>query len=66
MNQTTNEYLRIKNLCEVYDCDKGTMEKLLAKARLSHDIPELVWNGQRRIHLPSFRRFLIENATITF
>ena len=66
MQQPTNEYLRIKNLCELYDCDRGTMEKLLAKARQTHDIPELVWNGQRRVHLPAFRRFLLENATLNF
>lgn len=66
MKQPTNEFLRIKNLCELYDCDRGTMDKLLAKAAETHDIPVLVWNGQRRVHLPSLRRFLIENSTLNF
>lgn len=66
MKQPSSEFLRFKNLCELYDCDRGTMEKLLAKAREQYEIPELVWNGQRRVHLPSFRRFLLENATLNF
>ena len=66
MKQPTNEYLRFNNLCELYDCDRATMERLLLKARQKYEIPELVWNGQRRVHLPSFRRFLVENTTLTF
>lgn len=66
MKYSNIEFLRMKNLCELFDCDRGTLERLLAKARATHEIPELVWNGQRRIHLPSFRKFLLENTTVNF
>jgi hypothetical protein len=60
------EFIRVKNLCELFDCDRGTIDRILHKAAESHDIPVLTWNGQRRVHLPSFRRFLMEQMNLTF
>lgn len=66
MKTPSPEFLRVASICDLFDCDRGTLDKILTQARQTHDIPVLVWNGQKRISLPAFRKYLIEHATLSF
>lgn len=60
------EFVRVLNLCRMYDCDRKTMEKLLEKLGESHLIERLTWNGQLRVNYRQFKRAVIDQATVNF
>ncbi len=60
------EYIRVLNLCRLFDCDRKTMERLLDKLAESHQVEVLVWNGQRRVNYKQFRRAVLSQSVLTF
>ena len=60
------EFVRVRSLCKMYDCDRKTMERLLPKLQETHEIHTTEWNGQMRVHLKEFRRAVLQRANLTF
>lgn len=60
------EFVRVLNLCRAFDCDRKTMERLLAKLRESYQIETLLWNGQLRVNYRQFRSAVMRQASLTF
>lgn len=56
------EFLRISSLCRRFECDKKTMEKLLAHLKEAYHIETLTWNGQVRVNYQQFRRAVVNQA----
>lgn len=60
------EFVRVLNLCRMFDCDRKTMERLLEKLAESHQVEIINWNGQRRVNYKQFRRAVLMQSTLTF
>lgn len=60
------EFVRVLNLCRMFDCDRKTMERLLEKLAESHQVEIINWNGQRRVNYKQFRRAVLLQSTLTF
>ena len=60
------EFVRVLNLCRLFDCDRKTMERLLEKLMESHQVEVISWNGQRRVNYKQFRRAVLLQSTINF
>ncbi len=60
------EFVRVLNLCRMFDCDRKTMERLLEKLAESHTVEVINWNGQRRVNYKQFRRAVLMQSTLTF
>lgn len=60
------EFVRVLNLCRMFDCDRKTMERLLEKLAESHEVEVICWNGQRRVNYKQFRRAVLLQSTLTF
>lgn len=60
------EFVKIKTLCEMFDSDRRTMERLLSLLKESYSIEVLDWNGQKRVNIKQFRRAVLEQSVLSF
>lgn len=60
--QNEPEFLRLTSLCRRFECDRKTMEKLLAHLQQAYHIETMSWNGQARVNYHQFRRAVVNQA----
>lgn len=63
---TSPEFIKLKNLAKLFDCDAKTLQKVLDKLSESYEIKTFVWNNSLRINYEQFRRAVLEQVNLTF
>lgn len=63
---TSPEFIKLRTLAELFDCDAKTLTKLLAKLSETREIEQTTWNGITRVNYKQFRRAVLEQAKLTF
>lgn len=63
---TSPEFIKLRTLAELFDCDAKTLAKLLAKLSETREIEQTTWNGITRVNYKQFRRAVLEQAKLTF
>lgn len=63
---TSQLFIKLRTLAELFDCDAKTLTKLIAKLSETHEIEQISWNGITRVNYEQFRRAVLEQAKLTF
>lgn len=66
MTMTSPEFIKLKSLAELFDCDAKTLVKLIAKLTETHEIEQTTWNGITRVNYKQFRRAVMTQAKLNF
>ena len=59
------DFVTPRFLCEQFNCDRRTMERLLYHIEQSHQI-RITWNGHNRYDYKKVLQYLIENRNLAF
>ena len=59
------DFVRLLTLCQMFDCDRRTLTKVLNKLSESYAIETINWNGQIRVNAKQFRRAVLQQNIIS-